>query len=85
MMIEKKNVYDGVKYTFKFSNGYGASVVRYNFSYGHEKGLWEVVVLKRNNQGELGLCYDSPITDDVLGNLTEEEVFETLHKIHLVS
>lgn len=28
---------------------YGASVVRHSFSYGHEQGLWELAVIKWND------------------------------------
>jgi len=37
-------------------------------------GLWELAVIGKDGS----LCYDTPITDDVLGYLTEEEVNNTL-------
>lgn len=67
---------DGVQYKFKFENGYGASVIKRRGSYGFEKGLWELAVL---NNGHLE--YGTPITDDVLGSLTIEEVNSTLEQI----
>ena len=73
------NVYDhqGIQYIFKFDNGYGASVIKHYGSYGYDADLWEMAVL--DSYGEL--CYNTPITNDVLGYLTEEEVRETLKKI----
>lgn len=68
--------YDGVHYHFYFDNGYGASVIRHEYSYGGDQGLWELAVLA----GDL-LCYNTEITDDVIGYLTEEEVEELLNRI----
>lgn len=59
-----------------FPNGYGASVIRSSFSYGGPLGLYELAVLKGNN-----LCYDTPITDDVLGHLTKQDVTRLLGEI----
>jgi len=40
-------------------------------------GLFEVAVLDKDGE----LCYDTPITDDVIGYLTFQEVADTLKKI----
>ena len=64
----------GIQYKAKFNNGYGASIVQHNFSYGGNDGLWELAVLNKNGN----LCYDTPITNDVLGYLTESDVNATL-------
>lgn len=82
--ILEKKLNGGVQKLFKFENGYGASVVSNEFSYGGDKGLWELaVVLVYENEGRLSwkLTYDTPITEDVLGWLTWEEVEETLKQI----
>lgn len=61
---------DGMKRArTKFSNGYGISVVIGPYSYGGRNGKYELAVLKDND-----LCYDTPITDDVLGWLTKDDV-----------
>lgn len=60
----------------QFENGYSASVVRGPGTYGWEQGLYELAVLKNGI-----VTYDTPITDDVKGCLSEEEVQETLEKI----
>ena len=68
-----------------FPNGYGISVVRFTTpfgagSYGADQGLYESAVLK-GNADDWELCYDTPITSDVLGHQTEEEVEVLLHEI----
>ena len=68
---------DGSQYLYKSDNGYGASIVQTLYSYGGKQGLWELAVLDSNEQ----ISYNTPITNDVLGYLTEEEVNETLKKI----
>lgn len=64
----------GDQWKFTFPNGYGASVVRHSFSYGYDLGLWELAVLDSDGN----LTYDTPITDDVIGRLTEDEVASLL-------
>ena len=70
----------GLKATHYFDNGYGISVVRIAGTYGWEQGLFEVAVLKqRGNQWEI--CYDTPITNDVVGHCTPEKVTMLLSMI----
>lgn len=72
----------GVQRLYRFSNGYGASVVQTPWSYGGEEGKWELGVVKFNGEGwKFKLTYDTPITSDVVGHLTEEEVDNLLLKI----
>jgi len=64
-----------------FPNGYGVSVIRaagtpFGGSYGHELGLYELAVLK-----EGGLCYETHITDDVLGGQTEDQITEVMRQV----
>ncbi len=68
---------DGIISRIKFDNGYGASVVRHEYSYGGRDGLYELAVL--DSDGEL--CYNTPITNDVMGYLTEDRVNELLINI----
>lgn len=65
-----------MQHLYWFSNGYGASVVQNCYSYGHEDGLYELAVLKDD-----GLCYDTPITNDVIGYLSADDVAEYLQQI----
>ena len=78
--IDKCYLFGGVKYIFRFDNGYGASVIKHAYSYGHEEDLWELAVLEFDH-GESYICYDTEITDDVIGHLTDEEVHAYLDKI----
>lgn len=57
-----------------FANGYTASII--TDGYGCSEGLYELAIL---HDGDL--CYDTPITDDVLGYLTLKDVEELLYKI----
>ena len=77
--IEKFDIpeLNGYQLIYKFDNGYGASVVKHNHSYGGKKGLYELAVL--DNEG--ALCYTTPITEDVVGHLTMGEVENLLAEI----
>lgn len=66
----------GVRAVVEFDNGYGASVICGKGSYGYESGLYELAVFKDGR-----ICYDTPLADDVLGQLTERDVSEYLAKI----
>ena len=63
-----------------FSNGYGVSVIIGTFSYGGDEGLYECAVLK-GNKHDSSLCYDTPITNDVIGYCTPEKVTEIMKQI----
>ena len=67
---------DGVQQIYKFPNGYGASVVKHKMSYGGKDDLWELAVIKGED-----LCYTTPLTSDVLGWLTDEDVQRALKEI----
>jgi hypothetical protein len=67
----------GVYSRIRFENGFGASIVKHDFSYGGRNGLYELAVLDRNDQ----ITYDTPVTDDVLGYLSEDNVTEALEQI----
>ena len=71
----------GVQRLYRFDNGYGASVICHNHSYGGDEGLWELAVIVYGDVGYL-LCYDTDITDDVIGYLSEEEVDQLLVSIN---
>lgn len=64
------------QWKFKFDNGYGASVITGGIAYCSEAQPYELAVLK-----DYELCYDTPITDDVLGYLTSDEVYDLLDRI----
>lgn len=73
---------DSFNHRFYFENGYGASVIKHYGSYGYEKDLFELAVIIFDDETEeWHLCFDTPITDDVIGYLTNEEVLDLLRKI----
>jgi len=48
----------------EFENGYSASIISHDFSYGGQSGLFEVGILYDGI-----LVYDTPVTNDVIGHL----------------
>lgn len=93
-------VMSGLQARMTFENGFGVSVVRFKLgspdpladftvgfcakndtygSYTDNEDEWEVAVLK---DGEL--CYSSGITDDVVGNCTENEVTKIMKQAQLL-
>jgi hypothetical protein len=81
--LPSNSINNGIQYIFKADNGYGASIVQHDFSYGGKKGLWELAVIKYDEDGDWDICYDTPITNDVLvlGHLDESEVMDYLTQI----
>lgn len=67
----------GIQRKYTFDNGYSASVIKSQYSYGGENGKWELAVLKGDS-----LCYDTPITSDVEGHLSVKDVNALLEKIN---
>jgi hypothetical protein len=68
---------EGVQARIQFDNGYGASVVKTPYSYGGDKGLYELAVLGTDGH----LTYDTPITNDVIGYLRDIDVTDVMEKI----
>jgi len=66
----------GIVSRTQFDNGYEVSVVKSPHSYGGDKGLYELAIFKDDE-----ICYDTPITNDVLGYLSDKDVTEVLIKI----
>ena len=68
---------DGVMSRIMFENGYGASVVKGEYTHGGKEDLYELAVLDSNGD----LTYSTPITNDVLGHLSEDDVTKVLEQI----
>lgn len=70
--IDFKPFQGGVAGSIMFDNGYGVSVVSHKYSYGGEKGLYEMAILDSDGN----LTYDTDITSDVIGHLKPKAVTE---------
>lgn len=64
----------GIYATMDFDNGFTASVIRNEMSYGNAQGLYELAVLKDGS-----VTSETDITDDVEGWLGEKDVDRTLY------
>jgi len=86
-LIQHRHIFGGVQRLYYADNGYGASVVQHSASYGFNENLWELAVIKwessplEDNEANFLLVYDTPITDNVIGSLTKENVSEILKQI----
>lgn len=78
--FKTNEIHNGIQHLAFFPNGYGVSIVKSEYSYGGRSGLWEMAVLKGNEE-EWDLTYDTPITSDVLGYLNESEVNEYVDQV----
>ena len=76
---------NGIQRIFKFENGYGASVVKHEHSYGNEDDLWELAVIVFNANGGWEITYNTSVTGDVVGWLSNKEVQEYLEKIQALN
>lgn len=70
----------GTQQVFRFDNGFGASVVQHNYSYGSDRGLWELAVVTFEGD-DWDITYDTDITGDVIGHLEWSEVESYLDRI----
>jgi len=66
----------GIVSRTQFDNGYEVSVVKSPYTYGGDKGLYELAIFK---DGEI--TYATPITNDVMGYLRPEDVTDVMAKI----
>ena len=73
----KGAVYGGIISRIIFDNGYGATIVQGPHTYGGADGLYELAVVGKNDE----ICYDTPVTSDVEGYLSETQVTDLLIKI----
>ena len=69
-----------------FENGYGISIINIKnhtgtfLSYTKSEEEYEIAVLK-GKKGSSSITYDTVITDDVIGYLKIEEVYEIMEEI----
>ena len=82
LVFEEYYSMKGLSAKMNFDNGYGVSVVRFKLSddwygsYTSNENEWELAVLYNDK-----LCYDTPITDDVMGHLLKEDVTRIMKEV----
>ena len=76
----ERSVNGGSQKLYQFDNGFGASVVQGPHTYGGNDGKWELAVIKWDGD-KFKLNYDTPVTSDVIGHLSENEVAVHLERI----
>jgi len=67
----------GTQATKTFANGFGASVITGGMFYSSPGHPYEIAVLGKDGS----ITYGTPVTDDVVGRLNEEEANEILKQI----
>ena len=73
----------GIQSILKFGDDYQLSIVKSDFSYGGNKGLYEIAVFTGDSQINMpGITEDH---DTVKGYLTEDDVVGIVKKMHLVT
>jgi len=77
LTFEDTKVPQGVAAKVEFPNGWGASIVKNDMSYGGKSGLFEIAVL--DNDGKINSQTD--ITDDVVGWCDDKDVDRILTAI----
>ena len=83
--IDVKNIpsLDGVAYFamhINFPSLYGASIISKPGSYGYEQGLYELAVLYDGI-----ITYNTDITDNVVGYITEDEAVDLVKRISKIN
>lgn len=76
LVFEANKTSGGSRAISNFDNGYQASVITGGWAYATEDAPYEIAVMCNYD-----LCYDTPITNDVLGYLTEEAANDILQQI----
>ena len=59
-----------------FDNWYWVSVVKTPYTYGWNKWLYELAIITKD-----WICYDTPITDDVIWYLSKDEVSDYMKQV----
>lgn len=66
-----------IRERYYFPNGRGVSIIRTPGSYGYRAGSFEVAVLDADGV----LDYSTPVTDDVIGWLSADEVMDVVQQV----
>ena len=74
--FKSKDYKDGQASRMEFDNGYGVSVICGFGAYGNNDKPYELAILKHGS-----LCYDTEITNDVIGYLTPDDVTKYMKQV----
>ena len=74
--FKTSNTLKGVWARVDFDNGFGASIISNDASYGGNSGLYEIAVLRGDD-----ITSATDVTDDVVGWLDDKDVTRTLNAI----
>jgi hypothetical protein len=77
--IKEQNYLGYPQTIYKFPNGYGASVIKFNYVY-FGIGI-EIAILRFDENGNWDIDYSTSITNDVIGGLNEKIRDEVLQRI----
>jgi len=48
--FKSQQIHDGIQIKYYFKNGYAASIVMHNWSYGGDEGLFELALMNHNDK-----------------------------------
>jgi hypothetical protein len=86
---EVRELHGGIQVVIRFPNGYGASVVQHPYSYGGDRGLWEIAPVQWSSEVDgletswmlVGRSAGLIESDDVAGWLDSSDVDVILEEI----
>jgi hypothetical protein len=74
---------DGQQIIFRLDNGYGLSAVNFTGSYGNQQlRTYECAVIKFKTPVSWELCFNTPITEDVIGYCSPEKIQSILEQLN---
>ena len=82
LTFESDDYHNGINAHHIFDNHYGVSVIKSPYSYGGKEGKYELAIIVMKPEDKYSeLCYDTPITGDVIGYLTPEGVTDIMKQV----
>ena len=73
---------DGQQIIFRLDNGYGLSAVNHSYSYANQElGTYECAVIKFIGANSWSICYNTPITEDVVSHCTGDKIQSILEQL----
>ena len=74
---ERDGAFGGAQARMEFGNGYGVSVITGGGLFTDGADSYELAVLDKEGH----LCYSTPVTDDVLGYISSDDVTEYMKQV----